>query len=183
MNQRSTTLPPVAHMLWHLVVIVVVLAVAVFTPAWGTVAGAVVALVINQVGPPEWRCPLGLRKPTHIGKTVLGGIVGGVALFIVTKLFLQHLCEIIMQAKRDLSAFDFARGHLVEQIPFLVAIVVSAGFGEELIYRGTVITRSQAILPKSNAATFFVLLVSAAIFGWAHAYQGGAGMLLTGLIG
>jgi len=182
MNQQRATGRLSAQIMWHLAVIAIVLAIPLFIP-WGTVLGAALALLLNQLGRDGWRCPVGLRKPPNAGTTVLAGILGGVALFVVTKLFLQHLCEIVMQAKRDLSAFDFSRGHLMEQIPFLLAIVVSAGFGEEVIYRGTVIGRLEAVLPKSRAMTIVIVLISAGIFGLAHAYQGRAGMLLTGLIG
>jgi membrane protease YdiL (CAAX protease family) len=172
-----------AGIVWHLAVIALVLAVPVVTPGWGSISAAAVGLALNHVGPAQWRCGIGLGKPADVGRTVLAGVIGGVTLFVFTKLLLQHLCEIIIQSKRDLSAFDFMRGHLMEQVPFVMATVGTAGFCEEVVYRAIVIGRLRAILPKGSASTMFVVTLSAAIFGMAHAYQGPAGMLLTALIG
>jgi hypothetical protein len=177
LNQRSAIIG------WNVFVVAVVLLVATFAPVWQTVIGAGTALLLNRVGPAAWRCQIGLRKPTRLLPTLLGGILGGVILFFFTKLFLQHLCEIITHSQRDLSSFDFARGHLREEIPLIARIAVAAGVCEEIIYRGTVISRLQAILPKNRTTQGLILLFSAAIFGAAHAYQAPAGILVTGLIG
>jgi uncharacterized protein len=167
---------------WNVLVLVVVLAATAFVPDWGTLVGAVTALLLNQTGPREQRDELGLRKPEHILVTLVTGILGGLVLFFLVKLFLQHLCEIITHSQRDLSSFDFARGHLLTEIPLILRLALVAGFCEEVIFRGTVIRRLEAILPKNRTAEI-ILFASAAIFGAAHAYQAPAGVLLTGLIG
>jgi membrane protease YdiL (CAAX protease family) len=177
LNQRSLNIG------WNLFVVAVVLAVTTFAPAWQSVLGAAIALILSRIGPPPWRCEIGLRKPRHLLATLAGGILSGVVLFFLIKLFLQHLCEIITHSQRDLSAFDFTRGHLREQFPLIIQVAVTAGVCEEIIYRGTVISRLQAILPKGRTTKSLVLLFSAAIFGAAHAYQAPAGILVTGLIG
>jgi membrane protease YdiL (CAAX protease family) len=168
---------------WHLFVVTIVLAATAFVPVWQSVVGAAIALLLTRVGPADWRCELGLRRPCRLLTTVVGGILGGIGLFFVVKLFLQHFCEIITHSQRDLSSFDFARGHLRETIPLIVQVAVTAGVCEEIIFRGTVIPRLEAILPKNRIIEALILLLSAAIFGAAHAYQAPAGILTTGLIG
>jgi uncharacterized protein len=175
LNQRSSAV------VWHLFVIAAVLAVATFAPVWQTVLGAATALIVDRLGP--WRCEIGLRKPKHMFSTILGGVLAGIALFLLTKLFLQHLCEIITHSQRNLTSFDFTRGHLLQELPLILQVAVTAGVCEEIIYRGTVISRLEAIFPKGRTITGLILLFSAAIFGAAHAYQAPAGMLVTGLIG
>jgi membrane protease YdiL (CAAX protease family) len=168
---------------WNIFVVVVVLVGTAFAPAWQTVIGAATALILNRIGPSAWRCQIGLRKPKRVLFILVGGLFGGVVLFFFTKLFLQHLCEIVTHSQRDLSSFDFARGHLRKEVLLIVQIAVTAGVCEEIIYRGTVISRLQAILPKNKTTTGLILLFSAAIFGTAHAYQAPAGILVTALIG
>jgi membrane protease YdiL (CAAX protease family) len=177
MTQRSIILS------WNLFVLTVVLAIATFAPVWPTELGAAAALVLGRVGPPAWRRELGFRKPARPVATLAGGVLGGVLLFFFVKLFLQHLCEIVTHSQRDLSAFDFARGHLLEEIPLIVRTAIAAGVCEEIIYRGTVISRLEAIVPRNGIIQSVILLVSAVIFGAAHAYQAPAGILVTGLIG
>ncbi len=160
-----------------------VLAVTSFAPAWQSALGAATALILGRIGPPTWRCEIGLRKPRRLFATLAGGILGGVVLFFLVKLFLQHLCEIITHSQRDLSDFDFTRGHLREHLPLIMQVAITAGVCEEIIYRGTVISRLQAIFPKGRTTKILILLFSAAVFGAAHAYQAPAGILVTGLIG
>jgi membrane protease YdiL (CAAX protease family) len=61
------------------------------------------------------------------------------------------------------------------------ALAITAGLGEELVWRGFGLGALQLWLPHASAALLIVLL--AAGFGWAHLYQGLVGMLATGLIG
>lgn len=172
-----------ASVSWHLTVIAIVLGATAVAPRWPSIIGAAIALVLRRLGPEEWRVDLGLRKPSNVLFTLLVGGLGGTALFIFTKLFLQHLCELITNSKRDLTAFDFVRGQLRTQLPWIIWIALSAGFCEEVIYRGTVISRLRAIGRKNRTTEWVVAIASAALFSAGHAYQAPAGVLVTGLIG
>jgi hypothetical protein len=57
-------------------------------------------------------------------------------------------------------------------------VSVSAGLGEELLFRGFVFAYLDALVPVVPA-----LVLSSALFGMAHAYQGNRGVLQTGLVG
>lgn len=61
------------------------------------------------------------------------------------------------------------------------ALAITAGIGEELVWRGFGLGALQLWLPHASTALLIVLL--AVSFGWAHLYQGLVGMLATGLIG
>ncbi len=61
------------------------------------------------------------------------------------------------------------------------ALAISAGIGEELVWRGFGLALLQLWLP--HAPTVLLVAVLAAGFGWAHLYQGVAGVVITGLTG
>ena len=61
------------------------------------------------------------------------------------------------------------------------ALAITAGIGEELVWRGFGLGALQLWLPHASTGLLIVLL--AVGFGWAHLYQGLVGMLATGLIG
>ena len=67
---------------------------------------------------------------------------------------------------------------LVELLPYL-ALAVTAGVCEEFLYRGF----TMAALTRSGLPIWLVVLVTSALFGLAHAYQGRAGVLGTGVLG
>jgi hypothetical protein len=62
-----------------------------------------------------------------------------------------------------------------------VALSITAGVCEELLYRGFVILYLSFMIPSAGVA--LPLLVSSIIFGVAHAYQGCRGIIATGLLG
>ncbi len=62
---------------------------------------------------------------------------------------------------------------------WLVGISVGAGISEELLYRGLL----PALAVGLGAPVLPVVIGQAAIFGFAHVYQGWSGVALTGLLG
>ena len=66
----------------------------------------------------------------------------------------------------------------VELLPYC-ALAATAGMCEEFLYRGF----AMAALSRAGIPTWAVLLISAALFGLAHAYQGRSGILGTALLG
>jgi uncharacterized protein len=67
---------------------------------------------------------------------------------------------------------------LVELLPYL-ALAVTAGVCEEFLYRGF----AMAALTRAGLPISVVVLLTSALFGLAHAYQGRAGVLGTGVLG
>jgi len=61
-----------------------------------------------------------------------------------------------------------------------LAVSIGAGVCEEIVFRGWLLSVLHAPLGLAGAA---LILVAAGCFGLAHAYQGPAGVLLTGLAG
>ena len=59
----------------------------------------------------------------------------------------------------------------------LLIIWTFAAFGEELSYRGYLLTRAADIFGRSKAAYFLGMILVAVLFGFAHYYKGPAGVL------
>ena len=58
-------------------------------------------------------------------------------------------------------------------------VCVTAGIGEELLYRGWLVN----LLRVATGSVWIAVVIGSTVFGTGHAYQGGRGMLRTGLIG
>jgi len=59
------------------------------------------------------------------------------------------------------------------------ALAVTAGVCEEFLYRGF----AMAALERAGLPLWLVLVLTAALFGLAHAYQGRSGVIATSLMG
>lgn len=157
---------------------------ALYAPAFATILAAVLAVVLVTI---ETRAPLraiGLSAPAHWGRTILVGVVTGILLLLLSKLLLTPLIEVITGVERNLTRLDFVRGDWVAYVSFLPLLWLSAALGEEVVYRGFLITR---LLEAFGSTTWLVKAAAVAIsslaFALVHAYQGPAGLVLTGVMG
>lgn len=125
---------------------------------------------------------LGLERPPRWPHTIALGLVLGVALKLYSKAILMPLLHV--------DPINHAYHHLAGNralVPFtLYQLVIGAGFGEEVVFRGFLFERMRTLLGTGRAATLVTLLVSSLLFAAAHlADQGlaGAGQaLLSGLV-
>ena len=126
---------------------------------------------------------LGLTPPPNVLRALVVGFAGGVALFALSRLVLTPWIEHATGTSRDLGSFDRMRGDLHAVLALLPRVWVMAALCEEVIYRGFIVTQAAQLMGGSRVALSVAVLVSAALFGLAHAYQGTTGMLLTGVFG
>ena len=59
----------------------------------------------------------------------------------------------------------------------LLLVWIFAAFGEELAYRGYLLTRAADVLGRSNAGYGLAMIGVAVLFGFGHYYKGPAGVL------
>jgi membrane protease YdiL (CAAX protease family) len=68
-----------------------------------------------------------------------------------------------------------------EERRLFVAVAITAGIAEEVLFRGFLLVYLTEVFPRLPLGA--AMLVAAALFGLAHAYQGVLGVLLTGVAG
>jgi len=162
----------------------VVGAVALIDWDFAIVVAALLAIAAVAI---ETRAPLrdlGLARPRSILRTIAIGVPAGIVLLLFAKLLLTPIVEALTGIPRDLSAFDFLRGDVAAYLSLMPKIWIGAAICEEIIFRAFLIGRLEAAFGgASRAATAAAVLLSSAVFGAAHAYQGPTGMLITGVLG
>jgi membrane protease YdiL (CAAX protease family) len=162
----------------------VVGAVALIDWDFAIVVAALLAIAAVAI---ETRAPLrdlGLARPRSIWRTIALGIPASIVLLLFAKLLLTPAVETLTGIPRDLSAFDFVRGNFAAYLALMPKIWIGAAICEEIVFRGFLIGRLEAAFGgASRAATGAAVLLSSAVFGAAHAYQGPTGMLITGVLG
>jgi membrane protease YdiL (CAAX protease family) len=82
------------------------------------------------------------------------------------------------------ARFEGLEGSLPQLALWLFFGWVAAGFGEEIFFRGFLISRARAIVDGLPLAAFLSVFLPALLFGMAHFYyQGLPGLVTTGAIG
>jgi CAAX protease family protein len=125
---------------------------------------------------------LGVRWPRLTGGGAPYTIVGGLGLVLSLVLLM------VLRRRVERGAEVVAPGEVVALLPRTVrerrafaAVAVTAGVCEETLYRGVLLALAAALRPEPSTARLVVL--SALAFGLAHNYQGGAGVLVTAVLG
>jgi membrane protease YdiL (CAAX protease family) len=162
----------------------VICAVALIDWDFAIVVAALLAIAAVAI---ETRAPLrdlGLARPRSILRTIALAVPAGIVLLLFSKLLLTPIVEALTGIPRDLSAFDFLRGNNAAYLALMPKIWIGAAICEEIVFRAFLIGRLEAAFGgASRAATAAAVLLSSAVFGAAHAYQGPTGILITGTLG
>lgn len=143
-----------------------------------------IAIVCSWLLPPSllWQPPVDLAASMGLD------VVPTAAMFALAAAILIGLVAPVIIVRRNPGSAD----KQLEPIRFLlpttaaqrwvfVLVCLTAGIAEEWIYRGFVLHFLVSALPAVNG--WLVVLAAAAMFGIAHAYQGKAGTVLTGVLG
>lgn len=79
------------------------------------------------------------------------------------------------------SGSDQITGHAVVALKWLLLVWTFAAFGEEISYRGYLVTRAADVGARSNAAYWIAVLLVSVLFGYGHYYKGPSGILDSGM--
>lgn len=84
----------------------------------------------------------------------------------------------------ELERWGDIEGNVQQYLVLIALSWISAGFGEEMFFRGFVITRLQTMLNRSKLSSVTAVILAALLFGYVHFYyQGLAGLVNGGVIG
>jgi membrane protease YdiL (CAAX protease family) len=122
---------------------------------------------------------LGLTVPGRT-RVLIASIVGAAMIATLQWLNLRRVGKVPVEARGALQpiAERILPQSTVELLPYL-ALAITAGLCEEFLYRGF----AMAVLIHAGFQAWAVVLITAALFGLAHSYQGRGGMVMTLLVG
>ena len=145
-----------------------------FTPL-----SALFALLWAWLSRTPWR-HLGFVRPRSWARTIVIGIVFGVAL----KFAMKSIVMPLLGAPPVNGPFHFL-AHNPAEVPWMLYIIfVTAGFGEEVLFRGWAFERFGKLLGRSGWAKAVAVLVTSAWFGYAHyGFQGMPGVQNATVVG
>ncbi|MBT8234829.1 MAG: CPBP family intramembrane metalloprotease [Bacteroidia bacterium] len=83
----------------------------------------------------------------------------------------------------DMSAYDYLKDNIGLLILSLLGIYMVSSFGEEVVYRGFLITRITELVGNTKWGRVVAVLISAIIFGFAHYGWGPMGIVQTFFMG
>ena len=143
----------------------------------GMILTLVVFWVVSKVRGSTWS-DFGLSRPKSWVRTILMGIGVTVGIMIGATPVMVLIKLAFPGTQADLSRFDFLHGDLPNLIINVVFLWFTAGFLEELLWRGYLMNRLVDLQAKKTKLAWGIALVgSAIIFGLGHTYQGLGGVI------
>jgi membrane protease YdiL (CAAX protease family) len=122
-----------------------------------------------------WR-QVGMAAPTNWPRTLFVGLIAGCAMEALELFITQPILIHLFRQQPDLSALAELHNH-----PGMLALALAltwtvAAFGEELVWRGYVLNRIAEVLGSSGGRFVIAVILSSAVFGFAHYDQGITGV-------
>ena len=113
----------------------------------GPLIGASIVLLWAWRTRTPWR-ELGFVRPRSWVLTIVGGIIAGVTL----KLLMKAVVMPLLGAPPINPAYSYLNGNTAALPGFLANVIITAGFGEEILWRGFLFERSRRLLGTSRRA-------------------------------
>lgn len=130
----------------------------------------------------RWR-DYGFRPPESWSRTLVRGVLTLGAILLASALVIGPLRALLELPGADLSALDPIRGDPWAFAGLLAAAWITAALGEELLFRGFLLNEVADLLGGGGSGWAASAVLTSAVFGAGHFYQGPGGVLATGVIG
>jgi hypothetical protein len=149
----------------------------------GLVVTIAIFWVVSKIRGSTWS-DFGLARPKSWGRTILMGIGVTVGIIVSFTLLMPLITLAFPIPQADNSRFDILHSDLPNLILNVVAMWFTAGFLEELLWRGYLMNRLVDLQGKKTKLAWVISLVGSAIFfGLGHTYQGLGGVIRITAVG
>lgn len=126
---------------------------------------------------------LGLFKFKSWGKTILWVLVTVIIIKILNLFVLDELFEWFGINTDVPDTYAAIEGNNQMLITYLIVSWTTAGFGEELIFRGFFMGQTASVFDRFKSKWIISLLISSTIFGFLHYNNGIQAIISTGITG
>ena len=126
---------------------------------------------------------MGLRWPASWRRTVLFALGAAALRILLGALVIDPLTAHFWPPAVAPSGADQITGHVMVALRWLLIVWIFAAFGEEIGYRGYLLTRAADVGGRSKAAYWAGVLIVSVLFGYGHYYKGPSGVVDSGMAG
>lgn len=141
-----------------------------------TIPLLIIAWIFLRLRGQRWHS-LGLVSPRNWKLTLISAILIGASYQLADVFLIVPVLESVIGTRIDLNQFDAIRGNFQLFVLSLVLAWTLAAFGEELLFRGYIFNRIEALFGNMPRAWIVGSLASALLFGVGHSAQGIIGVV------
>ncbi|MEP7014127.1 MAG: type II CAAX endopeptidase family protein [Verrucomicrobiota bacterium] len=141
---------------------------------------AILVLVWRRLSRTPW-AEIGYVRPKSWTRTLIAGIVFGIA----GKFLMKAIVMPLLGAPPINQAYHWMAGNTAALPLMIYVMIVTAGFGEETVFRGYMFERFRKLFGQGAVAAIFIVVITSAWFALLHypeqGIPGAEQALITGL--
>ena len=126
---------------------------------------------------------MGLKRPSSWMHLVLIALAAAALRIILGDFVVEPLARHIWPPIVAPAGAETITGEIKLALLGLLIVWTFAAFGEEIAYRGYLLTRAAEIGKQTTAAYWVAIVLISVLFGYGHYYKGPAGILDSGVAG
>ena len=130
----------------------------------------------------EWSA-LGFRRPASWIRIVQIALAAAALRILLGQFVVDPLTARIWPPANGPAGSEEITGNLMSALQWLLVVWTFAAFGEEIAYRGYLLTRAADVGRRSPAAYWISMVLVSILFGYGHYYKGPAGIVDSGVAG
>jgi membrane protease YdiL (CAAX protease family) len=142
----------------------------------------VIGLISVRLRDGSWTA-MGLSWPASWRRTVLFALAAAALRILLGQFVIDPLTAHFWPPAMAPSGSDEITGHVMVALRWLLIAWTFAAFGEEIGYRGYLLTRAADAGGRSKAAYWIGVLAVSVLFGYGHYYKGPSGIIDSGMAG
>jgi membrane protease YdiL (CAAX protease family) len=142
----------------------------------------VMGLVSARVRDGGWGA-IGLKRPESWWRVVAIALLAAAVRIGLGQLVIDPLTSRFWPAAKAPAGAESIAGNLPMALLALLVIWTFAAFGEEIGYRGYLLTRAADLGGRTAPAWWVGMILVAVLFGYGHYYKGPAGIVDSGMAG
>ncbi|MGA3105800.1 MAG: CPBP family intramembrane glutamic endopeptidase [Terriglobales bacterium] len=126
---------------------------------------------------------IGLRLPASWRNTFLFALAAAAARILLGQFVTDPITAHFWPPAIAPSGSEQITGHWIVALQWLLLVWTFAAFGEEISYRGYLVTRAAEVGNGSRVAYGIAVVLVSVLFGYGHYYKGPSGIVDSGMAG
>jgi uncharacterized protein len=142
----------------------------------------VLGLISVRLRDGSWTA-MGLRWPVSWRRTILFALAAAALRILLGVLVIDPVTARFWPPAKAPSGTEHMVGQVTQALLWLLLVWTFAAFGEEISYRGYLLTRAADAGGRSMTAYWIGAVLVAVLFGYGHYYKGPSGIVDSGMAG
>ncbi|HEX3420738.1 MAG TPA: type II CAAX endopeptidase family protein [Candidatus Udaeobacter sp.] len=143
---------------------------------------SVLGLVSIRLRDRSWSS-MGLKRPASWRRVILIALVAAALRILLGQFVIEPVTGIFWPKPVAPALANEITGNIKIALVALLVVWTFAAFGEEIAYRGYLLTRAADIGKRSAVAYWIGIVLVSILFGYGHYYKGASGMIDSGVAG